>query len=922
MTKRLLVALSALAFICLPACADEYIPSGAGPGGTLPTPGTLGNVLTSTGITWASEAPPSGTIPTTTVANQYLTYDGTSDTWTNGLSGQAVLTADASLTQASASTELIDTTTGAITATLPLASASGKKVFLFKVLNGTNSFGFALSGADTLDGGPVAGSQMIPAGWCAIIQSDGVSNWNIWNVFQGASTIGSYVYNNQNNVYQSGSLNDFTNATGLILPNVAGGSSGSTGTIVYDSLDNNLHYQGSMGDVTLLSSAPPNVVLNNQNNTYSTGTQDLTNATALILPSNTPASQAGSISFETLDSQVHFYDGTGIQNLFSSSSVIPIVNGGTQNGALSVAQGTVYYGDGTKLVGLAPGGNGEFLQTTGMSSNPQWAIAFYVAGTGLTTTGGTVSLVTPVSIAHGGTNNLSLNVSNGNILYTNGTQITSLAAGGAHTFLTGTTPPTFGNAFDTPGTGLVNSGSTISLVVPVTTANGGTHQTSWTAGALVAVDGTGNTLTSFGGNTGTIPIATSATGNWAAYYQLQSTGGNGAQAISANNTSLYAGGPGQFSFGGLSVTGTAVLTIANSGWVTMINTGLNVASGAVISITPTIPGGAGAASAGAFASIGVGPTPGHGSSGAAEMGGGGAGNGGAGGAGGGATGGGGQAGQATVLSRGLTGSGGGGGSAGTAGTGGAGGAGGGYVAFCGTNGITGGGVIRSNAQIGFDATTLGSGGGGGSGGVIAIYDTSGTAPSISLNAGGNKGGAGAGAAGFGGGGSAGGWVYYMGTGSTAGITTNVAGASGGAGTAGNGGTGASGQVVFVDELPLLPLIVMDHLNGAWRCMAALDRLKSNIFQGIDRNKNTFSGHTDVSFISALYTAPGNFRQLCMALHNGCSIPDLMSLITVPREEVEEAWGKVQGMPGGEAVMNETGMSCMEVGDIVDVNGKT
>ncbi len=50
-----------------------------------------------------------------------------------------------------------------------------------------------------------------------------------------------------------------------------------------------------------------------------------------------------------------------------------IGQGGTNNGALSVAQGTVYYGDGTKLVGLAPGNSGYYLQTQGASANPVWA---------------------------------------------------------------------------------------------------------------------------------------------------------------------------------------------------------------------------------------------------------------------------------------------------------------------------------------------------------------------------------------------------------------------------------------------------------------------------------------------------------------------------------------------------------------------
>ena len=55
------------------------------------------------------------------------------------------------------------------------------------------------------------------------------------------------------------------------------------------------------------------------------------------------------------------------------SGAVAVANGGTNNGSLAVTQGTVYYGNGSQLVGLAPGTNGQFLQTQGASANPQWA---------------------------------------------------------------------------------------------------------------------------------------------------------------------------------------------------------------------------------------------------------------------------------------------------------------------------------------------------------------------------------------------------------------------------------------------------------------------------------------------------------------------------------------------------------------------
>lgn len=53
------------------------------------------------------------------------------------------------------------------------------------------------------------------------------------------------------------------------------------------------------------------------------------------------------------------------------SGTLPIANGGTNNGSLSVSAGVVYYGDGSKLVGLAAGNSGEVLQSNGAGA-PSW----------------------------------------------------------------------------------------------------------------------------------------------------------------------------------------------------------------------------------------------------------------------------------------------------------------------------------------------------------------------------------------------------------------------------------------------------------------------------------------------------------------------------------------------------------------------
>lgn len=66
---------------------------------------------------------------------------------------------------------------------------------------------------------------------------------------------------------------------------------------------------------------------------------------------------------------------TTLNGTVSLANALAIGSGGTNNGSLSVTQGTVYYGDGSKLVGLAPGTSGQFLQTQGAGANPQWASA-------------------------------------------------------------------------------------------------------------------------------------------------------------------------------------------------------------------------------------------------------------------------------------------------------------------------------------------------------------------------------------------------------------------------------------------------------------------------------------------------------------------------------------------------------------------
>jgi len=90
-----------------------------------------------------------------------------------------------------------------------------------------------------------------------------------------------------------------------------------------------------------------------------------TNGTVSLGTSSTSAVTIGASGVTT----------TTINGTVSLESALSIANGGTNNASLSVTQGTVYYGDGSKLVGLAPGTSGQFLKTNGASANPEWASA-------------------------------------------------------------------------------------------------------------------------------------------------------------------------------------------------------------------------------------------------------------------------------------------------------------------------------------------------------------------------------------------------------------------------------------------------------------------------------------------------------------------------------------------------------------------
>lgn len=160
----------------------------------------------------------------------------------------------------------------------------------------------------------------------------------------------------------------------------------------------------------------------------------------------------------------------------SVTGVLPIANGGTNNGSLSVSAGAAYYADGSKLVALAPGSSGQ-LYTSGGTGAPTWT--------------------TSASIAQGGTNNGSLAVTNGGVIYSDGSKLMNTGAGSS------------GQILKSTGAGAPAWLTTLPI------ANGGTNvATLGTSGGVLYYDGSGvaNTGLSAGGGTTAYALTHAGTG--------------------------------------------------------------------------------------------------------------------------------------------------------------------------------------------------------------------------------------------------------------------------------------------------------------------------------------------------------------------------------------------------------------------------
>lgn len=125
-----------------------------------------------------------------------------------------------------------------------------------------------------------------------------------------------------------------------------------------------------------------------------------------------------------------------------------------------------------------------------------------IAGTGISISGSTISLITPVVISSGGTNNASLGPVLGGIVYTDATKLNTLAAGTSGQFLksNGGAAPSWVVPTDTGITSL-NAQTGVTQVFAndsnvVITSSGNTHTLGWAGTLSLTRGGTGASITS------------------------------------------------------------------------------------------------------------------------------------------------------------------------------------------------------------------------------------------------------------------------------------------------------------------------------------------------------------------------------------------------------------------------------------------
>lgn len=218
---------------------------------------------------------------------------------------------------------------------------------------------------------------------------------------------------------------------------------------------------------------------------------------------------------------------TGSGNIASSggstpnitfTGVLPIANGGTNNGSLGPVVGGIVYTDASKEVVLSAGTSGQFLQSSGGGA-PTWTAAVTAAITSLNAQTGTTQIfsndtnvtivssnnthalgwTSTLSLAKGGSGS-ALTAANGAIAYSDASKLVLLPAGTSGQFLSsgGAGAPTWASAITTAITSLnsqIQASQAFSNDTNVTiVSSAGTHALGWTSTLSTARGGSGAAL--------------------------------------------------------------------------------------------------------------------------------------------------------------------------------------------------------------------------------------------------------------------------------------------------------------------------------------------------------------------------------------------------------------------------------------------
>lgn len=243
------------------------------------------------------------------------------------------------------------------------------------------------------------------------------------------------------------------------------------------------------------------------------------------------------------------------------------------------------------------GSNKQGLGTNG-SGVLGWYTYVDTAGSGLSLSGSTLSISAPVSIANGGTNSITA-LNNNRFIVSSGSKIVEASAVTANraVITDNNGLPTNGNTtdtevgylhgvtsaiqtqlntkFDTAGSGLSSSGTTVSLSTPISAASGGTGHTSYSQGDLIYASGS-TTLSTLAKDTNSTRYlsnrGTSNNPSWSTVdlsdgvnsHLSVANGGTGVTSLTANDL-LCAGTTSTGPFQQVSGEGTAGYVLTSNG---------------------------------------------------------------------------------------------------------------------------------------------------------------------------------------------------------------------------------------------------------------------------------------------------------------------------------------------------------------------